>query len=117
MSALGVGIGLLGLQPQVGWYVGLSGVVHGLFAAGCLALLRRHPQVAVLALAALAAKLGWEQVHPPGASREALVGGAIVVNAHLYGAAGGLLAAASVHWRPLMRCVRRLTGRQGRHPA
>lgn len=113
-SALAIGAGLAFLNPSVGWYVGLSGMVHGLFAAGCVALLRRHPAVALLSMLALAAKLAWEQTHPVNPAREAWVGGAIIVDAHLYGAAGGWLAGLAIHLRPLCKAARRLATRRSR---
>lgn len=117
-SALAVGVGLVLWQPRVGWYVGLSGVVHGLFAAGCVALLRRTPLVACMALAALAGKLMWEHTHPVAPAHEALVGGAIVVRAHLYGAVGGFAAGAMIHGRLALRALRRgMAGRRRRHLA
>ena len=83
------------------WYVGLSGVLHGLVAAGALALLlRREALGAVLALG-LCAKLGYEQLAGPVPFTAESVGGPVVVAAHLYGAAGGFLAEA------LTRVVRR----------
>jgi rhomboid family GlyGly-CTERM serine protease len=112
-SAVAIGGGLLLFNPSVAWYMGLSGVVHGLFAAGCLALLRRHPTVAALALFALAGKLAWEQIHPVVAAREALIGGPVIVHAHLYGAAGGLLGGLAIHCRPMARAIRRLSGKRG----
>jgi rhomboid family GlyGly-CTERM serine protease len=106
-SALAIGVGLMRFSPGLHWYVGLSGVLHGLFAAGCVALLRRHPGVALLSIAGLTFKLGWEQFHPVSPAREALVGGAIVIDAHLYGAVGGALAAVGVHLRPVLRELKR----------
>lgn len=111
ISSLAVGAGLLVLNPAVAWYAGLSGIVHGFFAAGCVALLRRSPAVAALALIALAGKLVWEQTHPMTPAHEALVGGAIIIDAHLYGAIGGLLAGAAIHARVLCRMLRRTAGR------
>lgn len=114
-SSLAIGVGLAVWQPEVGWYVGLSGVVHGLFTAGCVALLRRNPLVAAMALAALVAKLAWEQTHPVAPAHEALVGGTIVVQAHLYGAVGGFVCSAAIHGRIALRALRRRTA--GGHPA
>ena len=94
VSALGVGLGLLAFSPQVAWYVGLSGVVHGLVAGGGVARTRARLSVGWPWLAALAAKLAWEQWQGPLASNEALLGGTTVVDAHLWGAVAGAAAAA-----------------------
>ena len=90
-SAGAIDIGLYVLDPNVLWYVGLSGVLHGLVAAGVLALLvRRQMLGAVLALG-LGGKLVFEQIAGPVPFTAESVGGPVVVAAHLYGAAGGLL--------------------------
>ena len=43
VSALAIDAGLYVFSPGVSWYVGLSGVLHGLLAAAALVLLRVHP--------------------------------------------------------------------------
>jgi rhomboid family GlyGly-CTERM serine protease len=91
-SALGVSLGLLVASPNVSWYVGLSGVAHGLFAAGAAGAWRERRGSVVLALLALVAKLAWEQAGGR-AAQAAWIGGATIVDAHLYGALAGLAAA------------------------
>lgn len=90
-SAAAVTAGLWWLNPEVDWYVGLSGVLHGLLAAGTLAWWRSQPPGLALALTAiLAGKLAWEQ------AQGALVWSGdlpVIVDAHLWGAAGGFAAA------------------------
>ena len=96
-SAAAIDIGLYALDRGVLWYVGLSGVLHGVVAAGALALLlRRQPLGAVLAIG-LSGKLIFEQVMGPVPFTAASVGGPVVVAAHLYGAAGGALAEAAAY--------------------
>lgn len=88
LCALAVGLGLeLG---TVTWYVGLSGVLHGLFVLGAAVGLRAEPAVSSLLLAGLAIKLVWEQLAGASPGMEHLVGGRIVVDAHLYGALAGI---------------------------
>lgn len=88
-AALAIDIGLYFLAPDVGWYVGLSGVLHGWLAAGALAMLRAHPALGGLLAAGLAAKLLWEQAMGPLQLSESGAGGPVIAGAHLYGAAGG----------------------------
>lgn len=96
-SVAAIDVGLYAFDREVLWYVGLSGVLHGLVAAGALALLlRRQPLGAVLAVG-LSAKLIFEQVVGPVPFTAGSVGGPVVVAAHLYGAAGGALAEAAAH--------------------
>ncbi len=97
LAALAVSGGLLLLDPDLAWYVGLSGVLHGLLAAGAAArLLQGGPAgtraEGALLLALLATKLAWEQAFGPLPGSAEAAGGPVVVDAHLYGAAGGLAA-------------------------
>lgn len=91
IDALVTGLGLLILNPDLRWYVGLSGVLHGLLVAGIVADLRLGLRGAWLLLALLALKLGWEQLAGPLPGSAASAGGRVIVDAHLYGALGGLL--------------------------
>ncbi len=84
------------LDPQLEWYVGLSGVLHGLLVAGLLpGVLARDREALVLA-ACVVAKLAWEQLVGPLPGSAESAGGNVIVNAHLYGAVGGLLGALPV---------------------
>lgn len=84
------------LLPGLEWYVGLSGVLHGLFAAGLVGNAFRHPVESALLGLALFAKLAWEQVGGSLPGTSAFVAGTVVTEAHLYGAVGGLLAGATL---------------------
>lgn len=97
VCALAVAAGLWWLAPQIDWYVGLSGVLHGLLVAGAIAALasRRERVFALIVLAVIATKLAWEQALGPTPGTAALSGGPVVTEAHLFGALGGLLAGAS----------------------
>ncbi len=76
--------------------MGLSGVLHGMLAAGAIGLWQeRRPEAAALAIL-LAAKLTYEALVGPVPGSEATAGGAVVTEAHLYGAIGGLLAALGI---------------------
>lgn len=95
VSALAIDFGLYALQPGVTWYVGLSGVLHGIVAAGAFALVLRRQLVGVVLAVGLVAKLLFEQLVGPMPFTAESVGGPVVVAAHLYGALGGLLAEAA----------------------
>ena len=89
MAAIDAGLALW--DSTLRWYVGSSGALHGVIAAGTLAHLRRRERDGWLLAAFLVAKLAWEQ----GVGALPLSGSdPVVVDAHLFGAAGGLLAAA-----------------------
>lgn len=100
-AALAIDGGLYLFDPQVDWYVGLSGVLHGLVAGGALAWLFERQSFGGWLLAGLGVKLVFEQIAGPLPFTAAATGGPVIVAAHLYGAAGGLAASAA------LRCVRR----------
>ena len=92
VSLVTIDIGFWWLNPELYWYVGMSGLLHGLLAAGLVPRLRRiNPETGVLALL-LIAKISWEQFGGPLPGSESTSGGPVVVDAHLYGAVGGILA-------------------------
>lgn len=90
-----IDLGFWFLDPQLSWYVGLSGLLHGLLMAGVAAGLRQAPlESAILGLVVIG-KIAVEQVTGPLPGSEETSGGPVVVNAHLYGAVAGLLAGAA----------------------
>ncbi len=97
-AVIAIDAGLWFRDSTIEWYVGSSGVLHGILAAGTLAHLRRgEPDGWVLA-GILAAKLLYEQRVGPlpfSGSRD------VVVDAHLFGVIGGLAAALALKPRPL----------------
>ncbi len=99
VSIAAIDAGLWLFNPDLDWYVGLSGLLHGLLAAGLLPrLLQRDRESMVLAVFVLA-KLVWEQVGGPLPGSESTSGGTVIVDAHLYGVIGGLLAGALLRHR------------------
>ena len=99
VSALAIGAGLYLWSPSVQWYVGLSGVLHGTWAAAAVAAWHRWRTESAVTLAVLAAKLAVEQRFGP-LSAGVSSGLPVVTVAHLYGAVGGLAAALGLRlWR------------------
>jgi rhomboid family GlyGly-CTERM serine protease len=89
MAVIDAGLALW--DSTLRWYVGSSGALHGAMAAGTLAHLRRGERDGWLLAAFLVGKIAWEQ----GVGALPLSGSdPVVVDAHLFGAAGGLAAAA-----------------------
>ena len=100
VAALGIDAGLYVLETEVPWYVGLSGVLHGVVACGALLMLtERHVRIGGALAVGLAAKLTFEQVSGPVPFTQASVGGAVIVAAHLYGAASGVVIGALLSFR------------------
>ena len=92
LGAACIDIGLYLYHSELGWYVGLSGVLHGLMVIGAFALVRARSPVGHVLLAGVAAKLTWEQFMGPLPFSEATSGGPVLVEAHLYGTIGGVAA-------------------------
>ncbi len=89
-STLAIGAGLWFFDPEIQWYVGASGALHGVMSAGTLAHLRRRDLDGWILAAFIIAKLSYEQL----AGSMPFAGAAhTVVDAHLYGAIGGLVPA------------------------
>ncbi len=99
-SSLSVTVGLFLLNPHLVWYVGLSGLLHGLFIAGAIRVLKEETLFASLMLLAFSSKLAYEQLlgSLPGSS--GLAGGPVVVDSHLYGAiAGAVIGILLTTWQ------------------
>ena len=86
-------LGFLLLEPRLEWYVGFSGVLHGLMAAGLVAWLRTSRDAITWIVTGLfAAKLAWEHFAGPLPFTAASLELPVVHEAHTYGAIGGALA-------------------------
>lgn len=92
-STAATSLGFLLLEPDLEWYVGFSGVLHGCMAAGLVAWLRagRDPLTWIVT-GLFVAKLAWE--HAVGALpfTAGSISLPVVHEAHTYGAVGGLAA-------------------------
>jgi len=91
---LAIDAGLWFRDTQIHWYVGASGALHGFMAAGTLAHVRRGDLDGWILAVFIVLKLGYEQWS--GALPFSDSGVPVVVNAHLYGALGGVIAAAGL---------------------
>lgn len=89
-AVVAIDAGLWLLDSTVQWYVGSSGALHGIMAAGALAHLRRREPDGWILAGFVVAKLTWEHWVGP----LPLAGGVVVVDAHLYGVIGGAAVAA-----------------------
>ena len=95
-SIAAIDLGLWLFSPALTWYVGLSGVLHGMLAAGILAALRQRRIDTVVLGIALLAKLAYEQFVGPLPGSETAAGATVIVDAHFYGAIGGAIAAIAL---------------------
>lgn len=95
-SAVVISVCLWWLQPELLWYAGMSGILHGLWA-GCALYGLQHtaqalPQSRLVYFAGailLIAKLLGEFYFGPSENTASLIGGNVVVASHLYGALAG----------------------------
>ncbi|HUI59614.1 MAG TPA: rhombosortase [Steroidobacteraceae bacterium] len=95
MAAIDAGLWLR--DSTVAWYVGSSGVLHGVMVAGTLAHLRRGDLDGWLLAVFIVVKLVYEQTAGALPFSDSHAG--VVVDAHLYGAAGGALLGGWLTWR------------------
>jgi rhomboid family GlyGly-CTERM serine protease len=90
LAIAAIDCGLWWALPDIVWYVGGSGLLHGWWVCGAVLGCLARDRLAGAALLVLAAKLAWEVLQAPSP----LAGGVpVLVEAHRLGVAGGLLAA------------------------
>jgi len=90
ISACVINIGLWWWMPEIRTYVGLSGVLHGLFLYGALREIRFYPISGYVLTTVLIAKLIWEFFNGALPGSEDMTGGRVLTEAHLLGAIGGI---------------------------
>ena len=88
-AALFIDIGLLAFHPSVGWYVGLSGVLHGFWAAGVVLAIHARRFEAIPLAVLLLLKLGYEFLFGGIPLSGEVAAGPVVSVAHAWGAIGG----------------------------
>lgn len=93
--AVGLSAAMLLFDPDMVRYRGLSGVQHGLLAAGAVLIIDRARFWGGLWLLLIFAKIGWEQMFGAlPSSREAV--GEVAIDAHLIGVLLGVSAAIGI---------------------
>lgn len=92
LSALAIDLGLWVREPDVEWYLGASGLLHGVWAAGACSAYRRSDSMGAAMLVLLVIKLIYEQQSGASVFERDLP---LVPAAHLFGALGGCIAAVA----------------------
>jgi rhomboid family GlyGly-CTERM serine protease len=88
-GTVAIDLGFWFLMPELHWYVGLSGVLHAVLAAGTVAWWKTEAKaLALLLTVIMIGKLLWEQFQGALPLSGDLP---VIVNAHLYGEIGGLV--------------------------
>lgn len=93
ICCLASSLGMFWLTPDADRVVGMSGVLHGLFVFGAMSWIQHGFRAGWVLLLGVGAKLIWEQTRGAVPLTEAFVGGAVITDAHLWGALGGMFAA------------------------
>lgn len=83
--SFGMTLGLYIFVPTAAAYVGLSGVIHGLFVLGLMPQVLKKDLIALGCLTYLIGKIGWELFAGAPVSDEAALGGSVLVESHLFG--------------------------------
>lgn len=91
-----IAVGFVWLRPELQWYVGLSGLLHGWLAAGAARRLWRGHKDGLILLGAVLFKGFYEQLAGPLPGSELASGGPVVVDAHWFGILGGLIGVWSL---------------------
>ncbi|MCC5855315.1 MAG: rhombosortase [Idiomarina sp.] len=98
----GANLGMLVTSPEIGYYVGFSGVLYGMFAWGACHDIDRKVRFGVGMLLGMSLLVTWDYFW--GTPTSALD---LAVAAHFYGViAGVLLAAAQIGWRRFNQTAR-----------
>lgn len=87
------GIGLYFFYPSLKAYVGLSGLLHGLFAFGAVMDIRKGYRSGYLLLLGVIIKVGYEQVFGATSSITQLINARVATESHLVGLICGILCA------------------------
>lgn len=96
----GMSLCLYWLTPGLQTYVGLSGLVYGLFVLGLGRQALNRDEIGIACLLFVLVRIGWELVHGASASETELLGGGVVAESHLYGVACALLYAGLTYsWK------------------
>ncbi|MCG9696586.1 rhombosortase [Shewanella sp. Isolate11] len=101
--ALLQGIGLYLLFPTLGGYVGLSGLLHGLFTYGALKDIQKKVRSGYLLFVGVCAKVVYEQLYGATDQVTQLIGARVATESHLVGVISGIFLFV------LLRFVRRST--------
>ncbi len=71
--------------PDLHNYVGMSGVIHGLFVLGLMPQVLKRDLIALGCLLYLLGKIGWELYAGAAVSDEAAIGGRVATESHFFG--------------------------------
>ncbi|MEZ9540039.1 rhombosortase [Shewanella sp. 10N.286.51.B8] len=99
------GLGLYWFYPELKGYVGLSGLLHGLFTFGALLDIRKGFKSGYLLLLGVIIKAGYETYFGASDSVSELINARVATESHLIGVVSGLLC--GLIWLPLSGYLKR----------
>ncbi len=91
LCSLFTSAGIYYFEPTLIQYVGLSGVLHGIFVFGAIMDINAKDKTGYLLFLGVWLKIAHEQFYGASAEVSNLIEASVAVNAHLWGALGGLL--------------------------
>jgi rhomboid family GlyGly-CTERM serine protease len=92
ISVIGVGLGIFFFNPEIGWYVGLSGAIYGILTHYLIIGWQRSPFLSAFFGVYLIGKFIYEQfISGPDTVTAGIIGGMVAIDSHLYGAITGLI--------------------------
>ena len=92
VSAIVCSIGIHWFSPDIDQYVGLSGVLHGIFIWGAIEDIKAKERTGYLLLLGVILKIAHEQYYGASEDVSDLIGANVAIDAHLWGAIGGVIA-------------------------
>ncbi|MBR9727253.1 rhombosortase [Shewanella intestini] len=92
-------IGLYFLYPSLVGFVGLSGILHGLFAFGAVMDIKKGFRSGYLLLLGVILKVAYEQYFGSLQGMSVLIGAKVATESHLLGLVAGVLSA--IVWLPI----------------
>jgi len=90
-SAVTSSIGVHFFSQDIHQYVGLSGVLHGLFVWGAFMDIKHKDKTGYILLIGVFVKILHEQFYGASEDIAQLISASVAINAHLWGALGGLI--------------------------
>jgi rhomboid family GlyGly-CTERM serine protease len=87
-------IGLCLLSTSLGWYLGLSGTLHGLFAYWAMSEALRGRRSSWALVIAVISKVAWEAVYGASEVTAQMIEASVATEAHLMGTIAGLATAS-----------------------
>lgn len=91
LLSLGMSAGLYFFMPSLQHYVGLSGVIHGLFLLGLIPQVLKRDLIALGCVTYLVGKIAWELYAGAPVSDQQALGGSVIVQSHLFGCISALI--------------------------